>query len=696
MMKSDRIATSCARLLLRRRKLILLLVALLLVTGLFLCLRLRVDPGLSGKAMPVDGLTIVDDGVHGDIIAVGLEAGARGPEDAQAALDRLVSRLEPGDAWWNLRVVSQNAAGRSQGLFISPDGSCLTVLLDLKPGAPASEWYPFLRSLRASFPGIHISGSPYLVSFIDAEIVREAPLFVVAASILLFFVYLGLFRTLGNAFRLWLASFIPAVLTAAVFPLIGRAMTVYGVIAPVFALAVSTEYAVHATRGLEQTGGDLAAMFSLKAQVIFLDYATTVLGFLTLVFTPDPALSLLGMVAIIGTTFAFLSGFFILPLTDPRLSKAAADGSAPRAGETRDSIAATPRRPILYGSALCLFAILALCLSGWGRLGIRASASETIFPRQDTGSDAAYLEKRYGSLDEVVLHVDTGREYGLVDRGLFRALADFRGKLASDSAVMQVYDYTDAVRATLSSLPGASGEPRDDSEIGEALELFGSSSLSSFEDMLVDKGWRTASIRIRLKPGYEARATLSSVSRWEREARESHIAGRLSWSGNPVSVSAGNILMVRSQFLGMAFYFAFLFALLAIVCKSAIKSLFIVLPPLMGMIVAVGVAGMLSWPLDAGTAIVLAIIAGIGIDYSILFVLAKRRTRLVLRYMVESTVVLVLTLSSLLVSVFTPLVHVYVLVSVGLIFNTAAILVLLPAWESLATRSGVFPAAGAE
>jgi predicted RND superfamily exporter protein len=526
------------------------------------------------------------------------------------------------------------------------------------------------------------------LAYTESEVLKEAPILLCLSALILFLVYFAMFRSIGYAIRLWFASLIPAVMTVAIFPIMHRPMTVYGLVAPVCALAISTAYCIHATRGLEETGGDLRALYMLKGPPIFLDYLTTFLGFSTLVPIGNPELALLGNVSNIGTTIAFIIGFFILPLTDPRVSRRGTReplpaGTGSPASPGRASPASiSPRTVALRCAASLGFALaLVFLLSGWARIDLRASSSSAIFRRVPASGDAAYLEGKFGMVDEIVLHIDTGRENGLVDKRLYDAIGDFRERLAADPLVFRIYDYTDVVDSILASTEGGGAKAGNDVDIGEALELFSSSPLSSSQGMLFDTSWRKASIRIRIKPGYEGRSVLSAVARWTDIARAEGLSAGIGWSGSAIGNAIANRDMARGQLLSVIVYFAAIFVVLLLVTRSFFKSSLIVFPPIIAIFAAIGLSGILSWPLDAGSALGLAIIAGIGIDDALVFVLTKDRTDLTLKSVVEASIILILTLSSFLVSSFSLIAQVYVLIATGLVLSSASVLLVIPTLE---------------
>lgn len=679
--RTDAIASACADFLLRWRKALFAGMALLFLASLFLCTRIRVDAGVTPSFQVVDGLRISTGGSFGNVIMVGLGGAGDPVPDGEHA--RLGAKLEEGRRWWNIRAQTGGALGDIDKLLFSGSARDRLFILELSDTAPGTEWYPFLAALRTAFPGVHISGPAYVKAYIESEILREAPRLLVISSLILFIAYFAMFRSLSCAARLWLASLVPAIMTAAIFPVMNRPMTIYGVVAPVCALAISTAYCVHSTRGLEETGGDLHALFALKGPPIFLDYLTTFLGFGTLVPTGNPELAVLGNATIFGTTVAFIVGFFLLPLTDPRLrSHVRRERDAPRAEE-----ALTPRAGAGGGlripACLALALVFAILFSGWGRLGYRASSVSALSGRSAVAKDALFFERKFGAMDEIVLRIDTGRENGIVDLKLYRALESLHGDLARDPLVYLVYDYTDAVDSILSSYAGGTGKAASEEEIGEAIELFGSSSLAPYGGLIHDASWRTASIRIRLNPEFEGKELLEALARWQKAARDRGVEGDLSWAGDSASFAASNLVMSRSQFWNVLVYFASIFLVLLLVTRSPFRSAIIVLPPIAAIFAAVGLAGLLGWPLDSGSALGLAIIAGIGIDDALVYVLTKERTALTRRSVIEASIILIATLSSFLTSSFSLITQVYILVSVGLVLSTSVVLIVIPALEGL-------------
>ena len=664
--------------MLRNRKAVLFFQVLCFATAAFLCTRISFDSTIGAAQGSRQGASVETNKGASGIITLSLELDADPYAPASIGkLDALVARLGKGDGYWQIIRPDTNSVNAGEAIFLSPDRTSWSVFLNLKPDADPALWYPELRAVRRSMPRLHISGQPYLSEYIEAKLAGVLPLLLGLASLVLLLVYWAIFRRIRTALRAWTSSIVPALMTAAFFPAIGRPMTIYSFIAPICALAVSSSYGIHALRGLAENKGDYQALLENKGPIIFLDYFTTFLGFSTLLCTPLQQLRIVGIASMLGVTVSFIVGFLVLPLSDLQ------DVGIPPTRVRSSAFHANAPSPI---AAVALAVILGLCFSGWGRLQIRASAISALGTSDEACRDATYFEKHYGALDTINLRIDSGREYGLVDLGLFRSIEAFQKRLGSDPLIARSASYVDVTQATLGSLPGGGKEPASGEEIGEALELISSSSFSSYSDLLIDRSWRTATAWFMLKPGYEGRGLLESLNKWDREARDAGISGRLSWDGAPLGTASTNLNMARSQALSLLGYFAAIFLVLLTTTRSFRKSLLIITPPFAAILATIGFSGLMGWPLDSGSALGLAIIAGIGIDDALVFVLSKERTPLMFASIVETTFVLVLTLSTILVSGFALVAQLYALSALGLCLSTSIVLLLIPVLEKIGKR----------
>jgi predicted RND superfamily exporter protein len=666
--------------LIRRRFFIVAVFVFCIIVSGMLCTKARVDPGLETGSALLPGLSIAAPGPSSRMIAVGLETqDAYGPE-TRRVLARVIKGLREGSPWWSIDgpTMTADSVATDQALFLSSDGKAWTILLSLQEGAEATKWYPFLRALRSSEPLLHISGEPYIGAFVKAELVREFPLLLSIASIFLFLALSIAYRSFARAARSWFVSVATATATAAFFPLLGRPLDIYTIIAPVCALAISTSYAIYASRGLEDAGGSISGLFATRGPILFLDCIATVLGFSTMLAAPVAKLRMLGAASMFGTILAFVFSLVVLPLLELKGRDKAGASSA-----EMDNTGIEADWKGLKGPAgkmaFSVFSILLVVLwIGCNRIDFRASPNSAILRSTTAGADAAWLEARFGVLDEIALRVDTGREYGLVDLGLYRAIGSFRKAMDKDSVFLKVYDYSDAVRSALVSLPGNSAEPTSDEEIGEALELVASSDLGPRAAALFDAGWRTASLRLRLSPGYGGRGLVSAMRRSEGLARNAGIKGDFTWSGLAVMVAGGNLAMAKAQVVSIGIYYLGVFLILLLVLRSPLTALLCALPSAAGIGAAIGLSGLSGWPLDSGSSLALAIVAGIGVNDALMFNLARSRTRLTIRSILETNLGLVAVFAALLFSAFSLIIQVYVLTAAGLMLSMGTVLLVLP------------------
>lgn len=678
---SEKIVPFASRVLLSHRKPVLIAAALLLVVSAALCTGVRISMDqYIGSARSLAGIEIVPEVFPDTYIAVGIETDDPFSEAARSEVSRVVSLLEERSEWWIVQAPDVTDSGSAVESLLSPDRRSWAVLLKLTAPEEEDSWYEYLRAFRRENPGVHVSGFPFLTKLIHRTIRSEFYLLFLAGVLVLYAMYLLLFRSFGEALRLWLVSIGPALVTGAAFPVMGRSITVFTMIAPICAAAISTSYGIHARRGLEETGGDLSSFYETRGKVLFLDAITTILGFATLLVTRYPEMRTLGLVSILGVAVALLFGLAVYPLLEATVSRARQIRPiASTAGETQPRRVSVPAIGRGRAVAVVLFLVPVLtAVSGLDDTGIQAIPGQVLSLRTSAGLDVRFLEERYGSFSEFSLTFDSGSTYGLVNKDLFDRFLTFRSYLKLDPLVVSVYDFTDAVRGTLDRLPGNSAEVRSDEEIGEALELFSGSLLGDELDRLVDSEYRFATFHVRTRPGIDAREVAAALESWKAAAVESGLQPPVSCNGDIVITTALNLSVVPSQRYGVYAFFALVFLFLWYRTRSWAKALCICIPPIVGTAAALGLTGLLGWKISVGHSLAVAIIAGVGIDDALMYMIAPGSNRNLSRPIIETTAVLVGIIAVLFISTFVTIHYIAAIAITGLVVSTATVLIVLP------------------
>lgn len=592
-------------------------------------------------------------------------------------------------------------------VFLSADRSSWTIYLRSSVIGPAL--YEALDEARAAIPELRFAGFPLYRSFNERALSREFPILLAAATLVLLAIELAITRSLAAAAFLWFFSLAPTFFLMALFAATGTPLRIHLVLAPALTLALTNSYVTHVYRGWAGTGFDPEAALRIKGKIVLLDAATTVLGYGGLFASPLAELRALGLYCIAGCAFSLAMALVFMPaalglvrrpsaaarrfreraLREASASAEASAGGSPAPDAPRGatgSAAAPWRRPRAVGLAWAA----AAALLGLASLRVEAGrADEDMFaPWSSEAREFAFFASSYAGLSEVSLVVETGRENGIVDLGLFRALRDVEAVLGRQSCVGSVYGYADVVAEGLArweGLPG-SAEPRSDRDIGETLELLSGTSGASFSRDLVDADWSAARFAVSLSPSFDGMRDIEALR--AAVARVALPAGaRILWGGRETRCAIEERAFLAGQVSGTFLFLAALLAGLVLVLRSFRRAAAVSIVPVTGFLASLGLMGLAGWKLSSVHAVALATIAGTGVDNALVLVL-HGWTREARDASVDTTVLIVAAVLTLCFSVSFLIAQTALVCAAGLAASTAAAVLVLPALEAPRPASG--------
>ena len=572
-------------------------------------------------------------------------------------------------------------------LFLSGDGRAWSVLLVAK--TEGAELLAAIDDLKSSFPELRVAGDSYYLA-LNARILSGefAPLLMGAALILLL-VELLILRSFGSALLLWAFSLLPTLLLLGLFVATGTAIRLQFVLAPIVTLSLTNSYVTHMFRGWAEGGFDPRAAIKTRAQIILLDAGTTALGFGSLFTSPIKELVILGIFAILGAILSVSVGLLGLPAA---LGLFANPPKAARrfAVTSQGAIAAPRKKGLRIGLWAAACAVLALATA---RAGSGLEYRDQFMPWSEKAREIAYFDRAYSGLGEACLVVNTGRENGVVNLGLFRALSALEADLARLPGVAAVYGPTDLVREALARFEGSKAtaeDPRSEADIGESLELLSSAGGGLFSRGFVDSAWTSAKIRINVVPDFRAAQDFPPLRESaERIARARLPAGtELLWSGEVVANSISDRAYIQGQVSGGIGFFGLLFVGLCLVFRSIPRAFAVSIVPMTGFLATIGVMGLFGWKVSAVHAIALATVAGTGVDNAIVLVI-RGWTAEARDATVDTTILIVISMMALFLCSSFLVVQTAIACMAGLVASTLTAVVVLPAIPAAGKSRGL-------
>ncbi len=569
-------------------------------------------------------------------------------------------------------------------LFLSAKGSAWT--LYLRVHVEREELLAGVDEAKALWPELRFAGQPYYQAMNGRILSREFPLLLAAAALVLLAIELVIMRSLAPAVFLWIFSLLPTFFLIALFSLTGTALRLDLVLAPALTLALTNSYVTHIYRGWAAESFDAMAALRSKGKVVLLDALTTLLGYGGLLVSPLVELRTLGLFCIAGCLISLVVALVSMPAalslvrSPSRAARRFAASAAvpPVPGPSREGRIGRPGRrlaPLAWSAAALVMGFFALKLEA----GI--SVRDYFVPGSARAAEFSFFDKEYSGLGEATLVVETGREYGLVDLDLFRALRDLERGLAAVPDLGSVYGYTDLVAEASARWDGKPGtvEPATQEEIGEMLELLSGTKGATLSKGVVDADWSAARFTVTLAPGFQPvqdmdRLRAAADAAW----RATGCKARLLWGGAAAESAIEEKAYLSGQISGTFLFFAALVLGLVLVLRSFPKALAVSLVPILGFLASLGLMGLLGWRLCSVHALALATIAGTGVDNALALVLGgwSREAR---DAAVDSSILIVLSVLALCFCSSYYIVQAAIVCSVGLVASALASVILIPA-----------------
>lgn len=270
---------------------------------------------------------------------------------------------------------------------------------------------------------------------------------------------------------------------------------------------------------------------------------------------------------------------------------------------------------------------------GWGTvtllIGMIAFASrvevDTSLKREFRNDDRVRLDDErinthLAGTNTLILLIEGEEDGALEEPAVLRGIADLQAAVAREPGVGKVQSYVDFIEVMHAVLnadrPNAGALPTSRDLVAQYLFLYSVAGGDEDFDSILDPSHRIAKIRM-LVHNDSTRAGAMMIER-VRTLVEQHIPPGydVQFTGTIASTAALTETLVRSKLANMAQVAAMTVVVAALLLRSLIAGVFVVVPLTLAVLVNFGVMGMLGVPLDNFTASISAMAVGIGADYA--------------------------------------------------------------------------------
>jgi len=253
-------------------------------------------------------------------------ADAAGFSEEGIALDRSVlDQLRKATAARELYYPSSAAAHDILRMFVSRNeagGGCLAGVVKTKADAePAGRDYQVLSTLNGG--GIWLAGWDLLKPAVVPLVRRDVTQVFLPMAVLIVAMLAVIFRSVKVVSLCVAVMVLSGLILLAAMSWLGIGWNFLNIAATPLLLGTGIDYGIHVGLALRRNGGDVAAMWHGTGKAVIFCGVSTAIGFGSLCFASNEAMTSLGVVALIGILTSMAVSLFLLP---PFLARSRAIG----------------------------------------------------------------------------------------------------------------------------------------------------------------------------------------------------------------------------------------------------------------------------------------------------------------------------------------------------------------------------------
>ena len=540
-------------------------------------------------------------------------------------------------AWQQLKA---DVAGNAMVLdrLVSADESLTVIAAALEEGFEGGMVYDAVSELADHYAGperIHITGAPVLVEDVQRGISGDSRRFIPIAIVLIFIGFYISFRRLPGVL-LPVGMVIMSILwTMGFMGYAGLPVTVVSNALPVIMVAVASSYAIHFMNAYyrladqHSTGPALAEATLQKIGLpILITGLTSALGSASLLIFKITSLREFGIIGSVGFLLATVICLTFLPavcaLLKPPAGKAYQSAGLQRFLRSLTQMAQGHRRAITVAYLLLIAG--AVYFIGQVKIG---DDYLKFFPKSHQGRVAAEtFNDKLSGVRTMDIVVDATAYGGIKDEAFFRNLNGFQDYLMDYEEVGHTYSYRDVVQHLSTNLNGETDALPGSSEIAQYLMLHEMSATPGEVFALRSEDDNQARIQVFLKSS-DPEVHQALYEDIQRDAARFFPEGNapLTFGGDVMHRIALGTYIVEGKVQNIILALLIVFLSCLIIFRSLPKSLMALLPITVSLLMVFGLMGVIGIRLGISTALLTAMIVGIGVDFAVHYLVGYFRDR---------------------------------------------------------------------
>lgn len=524
-------------------------------------------------------------------------------------------------------------------LLVSVDGHAAAILADFHESEDVALSNPVIhQQLQAivtresdASATVYVAGMPVWLSYLD-QYAHQMPIYLFIAVLIIAAIHYEAFRTLQAMLLPLVTAFISVIWAMGWLGLSRLPMDTWNSMTPILVLAVAAGHAVQILKRYyeeyQRLGDNRAAVVEAMVKVgpaMILAGIMAAIGFASLAVFDIRTVRVFGLISAAGILSALVIEMTFIPAVRSMLRTPVLDKKK-RAKwllldniviRISDAVLAWPRRVVVVSSIIAVLAVL-----GIFKLTVNNSFNGAMPSAHPYRQAEGMVNTYFGGTNTMNILIDTHQVDGIKQPSVMRAMSDLQLFLAHQENVGATQSLADYVKRLNQGMhsddPAYFNVPAKRATIAEYLFLYSMSSGPDDFDMLVDKDYRKALIRVFARNDESV-----YIKKLFSETRNK--AATLFPQGVSVSVAGGtlaiayalNETVVQQKIINIVQILTIIFLFGSVVFRSFIAGLYILIPSTLAMLVNLGVMGLTGIPLSLGTATTSALTISIGADYAV-------------------------------------------------------------------------------
>lgn len=587
--------------------------------------------------------------------------------------------------------------------FLSHDRTGRYIYVFYPEGTWDRSYYHDINMLTQSYENRKVfpMGMEILEEHISRLGVSELGKLGIIAIFVILIMEIIIFRSLRYGILFSLVSLLPAVYVMSLFPLFKIPFSIFLIPVPILTLVLSTTYTLHIISYLAARPGDsLEKNLALVFPVVSAAAATTLFGFVTMLFSTLDRMRHLGILMTSGVILSLLVAWLALPPMIPGYLKRVKKQKTHRKIPMLKSVAAG----LLFLALAGIFGIL--------RFEDQHFSLERTVRNNPLAEYIKLSQKVTGASHQFTVIVNTGEEFGFISSQMYHSLIKVQERVADLSYISDILSITSLVNWINGKIEGSNVpvSPKDEVEIGESLELLFSGSSGFHPESLITPDY--SAIRIQLLINAGGSKSWKSDLVIEDIRHELYMLFKNSFSESDIIVLSDAVQIAeacdfvkKGILTSLLLFYPIVFLFLIILFRSPFPAFVAVLPSLLSAMLYLGLMGYLGFYFSIVTSVSICMLIGVCIDDSVVLVQFFMKHRYLYTdinsalqeslnevgsVIIKTTVIIVLGVSVLLFSSYREALQNSILLIITFLFANMLTLFFVPAVLAVNKKKKIF------